>query len=238
MRTHYTENFRFGNTQDVNKNEKTKLMDKVTKLFALADSTNHPEEAENAKRLAVELLAKHNIRIDEVKAKQEKHVIVTEFKKSRQFNYERFLYDALAEFTGVYFLYNTSTNFFRYVGTVSNIEAFKYILNVVLEQRERDWENHHSLFHTKKNAWMMGFTIGVAEKCEELKQSTSIEIQERGLVPVDEMEIAANWFKKKHKVVSTKIEQPLADQAGIDAGHNVNLNKGVTDNQTEILQIG
>jgi len=226
MRTKYRDSFYQGVPSSEVINSKKKLIDRVTKLFALADGTNHTEEADAARKMAIKLLADHNISINQL-SKDDEYVVITESFTTRRFNHTKFLYNAIAAFTGVRFLLYGKQQF-RYIGTKSNIEAFRYMLCVVLEQRDRAYELQDKGDISTKQRWMLGFAYGVCDKCRQLKQQTAAEVVERGLVPVNESKQAENWYSNQgNKFEKASIETTKYSTAGREAGRNVNLNLGV-----------
>lgn len=235
MRTIYPEGFyKFKSTDKMDETRK-KLIDRVMKLLALADGTNHKEESDSARKMAVELMAKHNIRLSEAGKNDREFVAIKEMFGSRQMNHTTLLYNAVADFNGVLMLTGMSNRHsqkhFKYIGTRSALEAFKYMLDVVLQQRDRNWETFASshLRHTStKQQWLLGFAIGVGSKCEEIKSASCQQVQEWGLVPVDEANQALAWYKKNNKVQNCKVGVNNYSPHGFSSGRSVNLHKGVS----------
>lgn len=212
-------------------NDKKKLIDKVTKLFALADSTTHSAEAEAARKMAVDLLAKHNMTLSSISVDELEYHEVVECFPGNMPNHTKILHNGIADFTGVLMVLGHKT--FHYIGTRSNIEAFRYMLNVVIEQRDRGlakWKREAPEYKLKTSTpqkWQLGFAYGVMDKCKSLKKQTQERVNEKGMIVLDEMQLAQTWYTKDHPLEETKIKSTY-NQSGFSAGQNANLNKGVT----------
>jgi hypothetical protein len=77
--------------------DRKKLIDKIAKLLALADSSDFSEEAATAKNLAAELLAKHHVAIAELQAEPYE----TDSQESARFvAHDVKLFSALAKING------------------------------------------------------------------------------------------------------------------------------------------
>ena len=78
--------------------DRKKLIDKIAKLLALADSSDFSEEAQTAKNLAAELLARHDIAACEIKSEP----FETDHEAAARFtNYDGCLLTALARINSV-----------------------------------------------------------------------------------------------------------------------------------------
>lgn len=117
------------------KTERQKMLDKISKLLALAEGTNHSGEAENAKRLAIELLTKYNLSVIDLNIRKENdtcfevHEDSTDRKK--RVAGDESLSNILAKFNGVLMLrcrQDDGIIRYKYIGTRANIEAFRYRL--------------------------------------------------------------------------------------------------------------
>lgn len=215
-------------------NPKKKLIDKVTKLFAVADSTIHEGEANNARNLAVELLAKHNLSLNQVNVDEQNHTHMSSNKGIRSFNYDTQLHHTLAKFTGVFFFIQKEkkTTIFNYVGTIPNLQAFHYMVKIVLQQREhaQNFANSSDIF-----AWKNGFAEGVRDKCRKLHEQMKQKVEGEGLMVVDESKSAQNSLSGTHQFVKGKKGSQRITTAGFNAGRNVNLNKGVSTTDSTLL---
>ena len=131
--------------------DRKKLIDKIAKLLALADSSDFSEEAATAKNLAAELLAKHHVAIAELQAEPYE----TDSQESARFvAHDVKLFSALAKINGCVLYMAPERSFTRdgcepgfirscsekkrylFVGKPSDIEAFRYMREIVIAQRE------------------------------------------------------------------------------------------------------
>lgn len=221
---------------------KKKLIDRVTKLFALADSTLHEGEATSARNMAVELLAKHNLSLNQKEVDEQEHITITNNTGKRVFEYDKILHLGLTEFTEVFMFLSSSkkkTTTFHYIGTPVNLRAFQYMLSIVLQQRASayiDWTTSANC-DSDNFAWKNGFSIGVTKKCRELTDQMITKVEEKGLVVVSELKSAKNYAHESHNLKAGSKGSRRSNAAGIEAGRAVNFNKGVTA-QKKVLQIG
>ncbi len=221
-----------GNTED---NGKRAIIDKVSKLLERAEGTSYEAEAETAKDMAVKLLAKHNMTLGDIQT--DELLKIEEYTGKKHFQADRVLYQVIGNFTGVAFLYCAGDFPMRiYVGSRQNIEAFRYMLDIVLSQRERAWKRYEGKQWTTKQRFNMGFAGGVGEKCREIKRAADRVVSERGLVPVDEAEQVLAEYKRENKVKNGKKNTMEGDYDGYVAGKSVSLNRGIEE-QEEIRRI-
>lgn len=224
-------------------NDRKKLIDKVTKLFALAEGTNHTAEAEAARNMGIELMAKHNLSYSDMTIKEE---FTEKFEETQRKNapaYETSLLGAIAKMNGVALIITGNANY-RFIGRPSDLEAFEYMRTIVYQQRDASWQAYYKATYGKHpgakylNRFKNGFAIGVQRKINGLMNQMNCKVSEWGLVPVDPSRQALDWFKEKNHVrESTSSRSLRCSTAGVQAGQNINLNRGVTQ-QTGRLQIG
>ena len=234
MRTKFNGSFLDSSFATKDAASRKKLIDKVVKLFALADSTTHQDEANSAREMAATLLAKHNIQMGEIA--EDEFVVITEQRGKKEFQHTKILYIEISQFCGVQ-LITCPGRGFRYVGTRSSIETFRHMIKVVLDQRDHAYAKRDKDCTETRHKWMSGFAYGVKDKCRELSRTAKQKVQERGLVIVSEAEQAAAWYKRHNQVRSSRIRGVCAGAAGYKAGSQVQLNKDVSQ-QTNTPQIG
>lgn len=223
-------------------NERMKLIDKVTKLLALANGTNHTAEAESAKRMAAELMAKNNLELSDLLQKEE--VFTTErqqHSQSKPARFETMLINVIAKFNEVCLL--TRDNWkdkmtLTYIGRTCDIEATLYMIDIVLRQRMVAWKAYRKEYESKYGIklskgetytrWHNGFSAGVRDKLEELTAMSTSKIQEWGLVPVQGDKQALAWYHQHFgKTTPGRASKMKVSQAGRDAGKNVSIHKGI-----------
>lgn len=212
--------------------ERQALVDKVTKLLALADSTTHGPEADSARQMAATLMAKHNIASSDMTQKEAFETVDVKTERSSVAKYETILLQMVAEFNGVAILLH-GTNY-RFIGTPSDLAAFGYMRDVVYQQRTAAWRAYYPVRWGKHpgakelNKWKLGFAFGVAEKVRALTAAMESKVQEWGLVPVDPSKQAMDWYKNENSVREGRAGRASRyNRDGLEAGKNVALNKGV-----------
>ncbi len=243
MRTKYYENsFNDVKIETNTSNPKKKLIDRVTKLFALADSTTHEEEAISARNIAVELLAKHNLSLNQKEVNDQEHITIQDHTELRAFAYDKILRHNLAKFTGVFVFLTKRRNgtIYNYIGTKTNLQAFQYMLYIVLEQRISAFTTWTASLDFQENpdkfAWKNGFSMGVGEKCTELTEQMKTKVEERGLVIVNEYTASSIKAHSQHNLQKGDRGVQRSTNSGIEAGKQVNLNKSIS-RQNKVLRI-
>ena len=219
-----------------------KLVDRITKLLAQADSTQYTEEAETARRLAAELMAKHNIAHADVTAEEDYQIVTEDSGRQSKAKHDVALLNVIASINGVAMLTVGNTKY-RFVGKQSDIDAFNYMRGLVINQRNAAWRHYYQTRWdkhpgaTELNKWKLGFAYGVAALIHSMVKSSEQGHQSWGLVPVDPAKQALDWYKQDH---TTRSAQPRASQyssAGYSAGQNVQLNKGVAQQSGKQLAL-
>ena len=219
--------------------DKQKLIDKITKLMALAEGTSHTAEAESARNMAIDLMAKHNIDIQDINAKdQEEFIIEFEDSNRRRVPTEDCtLLAAVAHFCGVAFIINKNCPTVRYrlIGTPSAIEFYKYTRDIILNQRDWAWKQSGKRGSNVMYHWKMGYALGASHKLYELIKASENKVQQWGLVPVSEAKQALNWYKEGAKVTNRRASSIGGyDRQAYVAGTQVGINKGVTQSTLRI----
>ena len=215
--------------------DRQKLIDKVVKLLALADSTIHSEEAETARRLAVELMAKHNVSIASIKAEDDEDFIISQqlVGFDRKDTTKETLLCAIANFNGVGMI--TGVGYYKFIGKPSDIEAFRYMLAIILHQQSEAFKAWKKLNKGQKSApWYWGFALGVSSKLLEMERMSNEKVQTWGLVPVTPAKSALDWYKMNNLTTSIqKVSKPM-NQDGFRAGQSVQLNKAVSQSNSRL----
>lgn len=212
--------------------DRQKLIDRITKLLALADSTNHTAEAESARRMAAELMAKHAISSTQVTGVDAEFTVHKEDSgRQTKATYETTLLQAIAAINGVALI--TGVGYYKFIGRTADIEAFSYMRDIIYNQRNMAWRAYYPTRWGKHpgaselNKWKMGFAFGVANKIYDMIRACDDKQTEWGLVPVQQHVQANNWYKENNKVSTTKGRNCTYNAAGYQSGQQVALNKGV-----------
>jgi hypothetical protein len=209
--------------------ERKKLIERITKLFALADSTEHSEEAENARRMAIELMARHNISSAENPDKEEFGTTRVKSGFKRRHLEETSIINAVAKLSNVYFVSGLEEHI--YSGRPSDISAMEYMLDLVMQQRVKayhDYKTGLGLRKPDRNRWLNGFAIGVCEKIRQISNATERKQREWALVPVSVKDQAKDYYLNNGgRSVTSRRSSASYCSSGYEAGRSVNLARGV-----------
>lgn len=217
------------------------LIDKVVKLLAKADSTTFDAEAETARNMAATLMARHNITISTT---VEEPFTVDKEDTPRAGNnckHEDILVNSVANLSGVAVI--RGAGYYKFVGKNSDIEAFQYTREIVLQQRKSAWQSYYKTRWSKHpgaselNKWKLGFAYGVASKISALLTACDNKQQEWGIVPVQPHKQASAWYNESNKTKQSASRQSQFNRDGYSAGSSVSLNKGVSQSSGKMLQI-
>jgi hypothetical protein len=216
---------------DTMNSDRKKLIDAVTKILALADSTDHEAEAATAKAKAAELIAKYDITVGSSK--------VERFKAEGEMrggaatpSYEFDLLDAVGRFCGVLVLRSPYGDY-EFFGKPHDLEAFRYMREITSAQQDRAWMDYlsaHPECARQKVSWKYSFSNGVHEKVDELMRAATVQQkamrQDLVLVP-------------RHKQAKAEYECLFGKLRGYggyggegnadayEAGRNVSFSKGI-----------
>jgi hypothetical protein len=226
--------------------DRKKLIDTVAKILALAEGTSYAAEAETAKAKAANLIARYDISVDSLKDIEE-FKVQTEFRTGDMPSHEFCLLGVLGCFCGVLVMSTTRQhggNNYQFFGKPQDIEAFRYMRDIVFAQRYRAWAEYLSKNpdHMRKSAsWKNSFADGVEEKTNSLmraaeKQQKSLR-QDIVLVP-REKQANEEWTRLFGNLGSYRGYGGEANAHGLEAGRSVSLNRGVNSSLGSIRQIG
>ena len=217
--------------------DRKKLIDKIVKLLALANSSDFSEEAKTAKNLAAELLAKHDIAVFELEDGApytcERGIGVKfnadhSWRSTGSKGYDVHLYNSLARLNGVA-MFVGRYEMHDFVGRPADLEAFKYMRELVVAQRDAALASYcRETGKRDRSAWRMGFALGVSDVVSQLMAASVSKQKEWGLVPVRPYEQAKDWYIERHKVGHGGGWGGAHNAAGYAAGKSVSLNKGVS----------
>ena len=222
--------------------EQKKMVDKVTKLLTLAEGTNHSQEAETARRMAIELMAKYNISLSNRVDKESNGIVDQQLDIYNSHEHYYHLINAVAKFNDVFVIIvqkSTGQKLLRYIGKESSLSTFDYMRDIVEKQRNTAWIlhsanprfSHETYCEQKRNQWYLGYAYGVMSKVMELLQSRDAKIHEWGLVPVSQIKKAEQWYKEKTnaKIRNSSSSNNQYLQSGYRSGRDVSLNRAVNN---------
>jgi hypothetical protein len=193
--------------------------------MSLAEGTNHTAEAESARNMAIELMAKHQLTSSDMTTEDTGN----KKKDTAQIN----LTHAVAAFCGVAMVTSGSSTSrgtikYKFIGTKNDIEAFKYTLSIIYNQRDYAWKMSGKRGSNVMYHWRMGYAFGVSSKLFELIKASDTKVQEWGLVPVSKYKTALNWYKENNRVTTAKASPvQTIDQSAYNAGKSVSITKGL-----------
>jgi Protein of unknown function (DUF2786) len=214
--------------------EQKKVLDAVAKILALADSTNYEAEAATARAKAAELIARYDIAADSMKD-LEKFKHETEFRIGDVPSYEFSLLCTLGKFCGVLVMSSPRQHGgrnYEFFGKPQDIEAFRYMRDIVVSQLDRAWMEyevgHH---HTRESVrWKNSFADGVEAKIHELlkdaERQQKVLRQDVVLIPREE-QATKEWECLFGKLRSSRGYDGGDNAHGFEAGKNVSLSRGV-----------
>lgn len=225
--------------------DKKKIMDKVAKLLALSQGTNHSPEADSARERASDLMAKYDIKaIEQPKPYGEQ---TQQLKRIKPIKYDSMLIDIVCRFNGVCLVtqegYGSIKGAFIYVGMEVDIVASRYMVDILTAQRSSAWRSYreekkgegYSLKQKHQIQWYQGYALGVRDKMAELTRLKEAKVQEYGLVPVNHREQALREYKENNNVKEEKQKGVSYNSDGREAGRNAHIHKGVEDKSSVAL---
>ena len=214
--------------------ERQKIIDRVTKLMALADNSSFSEEADTARNMAIELMAKHQLTHSDMSIEDTELTVEIEDTENKKKDTSAInLIHAVAAFCGVAMVVSGSSTErgsikYKFIGTKNDIEAFRYTLAIIYNQRDYAWKQSGKRGSNVMYHWRMGYSFGVSAKLFTLMKATDAKVQEWGLVPVSAHKKAMDWYKSEHNVTSGRVSSVHSlDQSAYNAGKSVSITKGL-----------
>lgn len=174
----------------------TELLDRITKLLRLASDKGATEaEAATALAKAHEILASHNLTMDQVdqrdRAKKADGQVGRQMTTINKWDTELFTWMAEANYCKVL----RARRFTMYViGRPTNVQVFLTMFAWVKEQRERFWNEEwlndprhgYMNWRTHKAGFCKGFAIRIYRRLKTDQATEATEVQSMALVRVDE----------------------------------------------------
>ena len=232
------------------KPERMSIIEKVIKLMALANGTTHTAEAESAKKMAAELMAKHDVQLEECVPEKDFTIDKQELGRKNHNMQESDLLFATASFNGVKYIRHMGHKGAAYVlvGRTADIEVTKFMYDILFQQMQRGSSAYAVEFKKSYNkpitakysaGYKRGFIRGVRIKLAELKALKESKIQEWGLVPVPTEDLALKFYNEQgNKTKTTKsLSNTLVLKKGVEDGRNASVYQGVTE-KNPTLRIG
>jgi hypothetical protein len=209
--------------------ERKKLLDRLLALLALAQGTTFAEEAASARAKAEELMRKHNLSPNEGSKDRTKLAIEQHSPWAKGAQWEYMIANTLGELCGCEVYYRGDYALFNMVGTVGDLEALRYMIDAVNQQRIRAWLDYKRTGSDKLWSFSFSFARALEEKIGELLEGATAIAAQR--------EKAKLWYESTHKIQHSEdwIHGRGASTAGRAAGSNTSLHRGAVGRPTERL---
>jgi len=223
-----------------------KIIEKINKLFALANSDNE-NEASSAMAKANQLLVKYNLQLADIDVKDKSYSDEVVAEEPYMRIHQKFILPILKRYFFVdVFLSRVPTGKYSKAGqrltktqivlcgTKENIEIAHYTYDFLCQAYQSLWltyKRENGLSEKKRQHYYQGLSDGIGEKLELSKKSVETEM---GLVVVPDDGLVQHMKDKKLR--STSNSRPHADaehaDAGANAGRGLNLRKGLGGKST------
>jgi len=225
------------------------IIAKIQKLLALGGNNPSENEATNATRMAMELLAKYNLSMSEVENSDTEDVSHEEYKPGgKSFpTWKTILLNAICKAHFCSVILRPGTGNYIIIGKETNRQTskmmFTYLCNVVdFETKEylKDKNYDRSFGKTQGNAFRVGMSKRLESRLREKQQEITKQSQENALVRVDPYALSlrenSNYMSSHFNVGGAKKMNinpyGSAYSAGFNAGGKVGLhgNRAITAN--------
>lgn len=208
-----------------------KLVEKISKLLALAGSPNE-HEARLAAEKANELLIRHNLSLQDVHAVGEKPGYVKEkIIRGRNFRAEdKFIWDVLVKHFFVKLA--VSPGRATLMGTSTNVEVAKYVYDFLALKYRELWHQYadtHDAPATSKQPYYTGLTAGLnaqlSAKRKQVEESMALVV-----VPDAGLEdfLKENSGRGSHAMARNNHTDWHATASGNEAGKKLSISRGLT----------
>lgn len=241
-------------------NERAKILEKIVKLLALAEGSTFEGEGANARRLAEELMAKHDVSMEETLSKEEiEQDTIDTGVVTPDVHYVR-VFNRICKFNGILLVrskgyksvFSGKVEGCKLIlaGRKSDREAALYMMDMVWVQVKQlrsaflksfKKENGRNCGGREYNSYMFGVLRAIFQTLDNLEHSVSVKRQEWGLVAVSGAVVRANeaeaWFRRSVGALKTgkasggRVYGDLAAQGRAD-GSKVQLRSGVNHSPT------
>jgi len=209
--------------------DREKLINRILKLLALADGTNFEGEAATARQMADDLIKRHNI--DSLGGKPARTAFTIEDYTPHfaGMKWEYVLAEAAARLTGCVIYFSADLDRYSFAGTVADLEAFRYILTKLHEQRIAAWLAHKSKGSSDRfHQFCFGYAKGVEAKVKELLEKMRASVGKDVVLPSDNRAQIRLWYEAQFGVTHHDLGlrgKPQSD-AGFAAGGSASFHRG------------
>jgi len=214
-----------------------RILDRVAKLLALAESPN-VHEAQAAATAAQRLMLKHNLDLAEARAKRGYSFRHLGKPSGRISEAERWIANILREHFFVETIWvpayrpadGKSGRVLEICGTPANLELASYVYDFLLNAGERLWIAHKKAKRIRSDRDRRTFIAGVMAGFREKLLSERRENEKAGLVWVGDAELGRYYRRRHPSIRHTKHEGSARNEAhaqGRAAGRKLVLHRGV-----------
>ncbi|MDJ0556214.1 MAG: DUF2786 domain-containing protein [Microcoleaceae cyanobacterium MO_207.B10] len=184
------------------------LLEKISKLLALANSPNENEAALAAEK-AAELLAKHNLCIADLGEDQDEDITKGIIDKTgRYVTWKMWILAGIASANGCQAMRSTYTGEMRLVGTETNIMVSKYLYQYLTTVVDKLVKQHRG----KGRSFIHGFRVGCATRLRQRLENRRKQMEEKGLVDDSSDEstsaiVVRSMFEKNTLAIERYLQQ-------------------------------
>ena len=218
------------------------IIKKIQKLHAMSTST-HLGEADNASKMRDRLLEKYEITLDDLDSFQTKDTKLTEDVMEMTGRKKMtILFDVVLGILKKHFfvevVYHNDTHLrISLIGNKSDVEIAKYIFTYLCRKFEAEWNRYKKLYPgAHRNSFLFGMHDGLDKK---LTTQTKNDVQEFGLIVVDQKEKRQTFVKSLYRTrsVSSKARLNQRDDydAGVVHGGRIDIRAGVEGKEQQAL---
>ena len=202
-----------------------KVLNKIKKLFALANNNSNENESLQAMKAAKKLLDRHNLTEYDL---HETIQVGIKIEDNPNMPYVRTIYNAITQLYDCKYLKQKQGSITKHliIGTEANRVTTSIIIAFVLDQLKEKTKGKGSGF---RNAAALGVYGKVLDLLEERSRDTEEIIPGTGLVPLDATKKAKfdnqKWIDEMMgKITKGKPSNHSFNSKGIEVGRSINLN--------------
>jgi hypothetical protein len=214
-----------------------KVLGKIRKLFALAESSNE-NESQIAMAKAMELMALHNLSMSEIDKKQIEYEKFEMESGQRVGVEDKFILPLIDKYFFVKVVYSGNREKGRkinFVGTPQNIEIAKYVYAQLERKFYYLWNRYRDQTDAPVKA-KQGFYLGLYQGMVKKLDAQKVQIKnEHGLIIVNDPNLekaVRSHFNNLKKHNSRFNADENAKNAGHEAANKININPGISDKNT------
>lgn len=219
-----------------------RVLDRVAKLLALAESPN-VHEAQAAASAAQRLMLKHNLDLAQARAKRGYSYRHLGKPTGRIIEAERWIANILAEHFFVETIWvpvyrpleGKAGRVLEICGTPANLELASYVYDFLLHAAEGLWASHKKAQGIRgdrdRRTYLAGVMLGFHEKLRSQRK----ENEEAGLVWVGDAELGRYYRRRHPSIRHTRHEGNARNEAhakGREAGRSLVLHRGISASAT------